>query len=171
MTLQDRSLVKQLFMDVAPRFVDVNGGYTRVVRLGARKGDGAPRALLAFSRLPAVIPAKPVAKAPEAPKAAPAPTAPRPEPVKKARKPKGIFEGLRGEVLQHFRRAVVISDDFQHVVVVELRQAARGIRANLRLACGTSSSSPNEHVWQRGCSSTGISSAEIAHDLSESTTA
>ena len=52
--LQDRTLVKQLFADVAPRFTDVPGGYTRVVRLTIRRGDGAQKALLAFSRLPAI---------------------------------------------------------------------------------------------------------------------
>lgn len=96
--LQDRSLVKQLFAEIAPRFVDVAGGYTRVNRLGLRLGDGAQEALLAFSRLPAVQPAVPAP-----PKAGPAPQAPaapkRPLPPKKVdtpAKPKpGLFENLR----------------------------------------------------------------------------
>ncbi|NLZ55717.1 MAG: 50S ribosomal protein L17 [Clostridiaceae bacterium] len=33
--------VNHLFNDVAPRFVDRNGGYTSIVRLGPRRGDGA----------------------------------------------------------------------------------------------------------------------------------
>ena len=39
--LQDRTLVKQLFTEIAPRYVDISGGYTRVLRLGLRHGDGA----------------------------------------------------------------------------------------------------------------------------------
>jgi large subunit ribosomal protein L17 len=37
---------QKLFRDVAPRFADRNGGYTRVVRLGWRIGDGAELAML-----------------------------------------------------------------------------------------------------------------------------
>ncbi|MEP0766088.1 MAG: 50S ribosomal protein L17 [Fimbriimonadia bacterium] len=41
-------LVKHLFDKVAPRFKERNGGYTRIVRTGYRRGDAAPTALLAF---------------------------------------------------------------------------------------------------------------------------
>jgi large subunit ribosomal protein L17 len=44
--LKSRSVVKILFDDVAPRYVDRPGGYTRVIKLGQRSGDGAPMALL-----------------------------------------------------------------------------------------------------------------------------
>ena len=95
--LQDETLVKRVFGEIAPRFVDVNGGYTRVMRLDRRKGDGAQQALLVFSRLPAVQPAVPGAPKP-VPASKPAPAAPgRPqsEKPKAAEKPKGFFEGLR----------------------------------------------------------------------------
>src|SRR3989338_3490335 len=39
--LQNRDLVKRLFADIAPRFLDVSGGYTRVVRLSSRLGGNA----------------------------------------------------------------------------------------------------------------------------------
>ena len=98
--LQDRALVKRLFSDIAPRFVDLPSGYTRVLRLSLRRGDGAQRALLSFSRLPATQPAVPEApKAPSAPKAPKAaPSTPRPMPQRTeedAKKPKGLFGGLR----------------------------------------------------------------------------
>jgi len=46
--LQDKGAVDRLFREVAPRLGDRPGGYTRVVRLGPRRGDGAEIARLMF---------------------------------------------------------------------------------------------------------------------------
>jgi large subunit ribosomal protein L17 len=44
--LQDHQLVAKLFKEIAPRFKSRKGGYTRILQLQRRKGDGAQLALL-----------------------------------------------------------------------------------------------------------------------------
>jgi len=44
--LRDKGIVKKLFDEIAPKFKDRQGGYTRVYRLGWRQGDGAPLSLV-----------------------------------------------------------------------------------------------------------------------------
>ena len=47
--LGSRKLVQRLFDDVAPRFQDRAGGYTRVLKIGQRRGDAALISLVEFT--------------------------------------------------------------------------------------------------------------------------
>ncbi len=42
----DKSVLAKLFTDIGPRFVERPGGYTRIIKLGKRYGDGAETVLL-----------------------------------------------------------------------------------------------------------------------------
>jgi large subunit ribosomal protein L17 len=44
--VKDPEVVSKLFKDLAPRFAQRKGGYTRIIRLGFRQGDGAQMAFL-----------------------------------------------------------------------------------------------------------------------------
>lgn len=76
--LQDHQLTSKVFKELAPRFEKRNGGYTRILHLDRRKGDGAQMALLELTEKKVEVKAKPKAKAKTKGKAAAKEGAPHP---------------------------------------------------------------------------------------------
>ena len=48
--LRDKEIVKKLFTDIGDRYTAINGGYTRVLKIGNRKGDNAPMAMIELTQ-------------------------------------------------------------------------------------------------------------------------
>ena len=48
--IRDKSITKNVFDSIAPRFTERKGGYTQIIKIGARRGDGAQMVLIKLLR-------------------------------------------------------------------------------------------------------------------------
>jgi large subunit ribosomal protein L17 len=103
--IRDKKVVTKLFANIAPRYQERSGGYTRIIKLGLRSGDNASLSLIELVEGPVEkkAPKKALARKAAA-KAAPVKEASKKEPVLQPEEVKAVSESTQAEPVETSER-------------------------------------------------------------------